>query len=188
MAKPIPPRIVEDAPLPRSRDPRLRSRQARNGSRQPSHSHFDPGWDIAPFTTLSQYITKDPTPRAEHGHLPRAGEGTRRLGMNPSLECGRDLYPLGENEGARREAARRSDPRRAAVCGLYLAQKVPEAAGRAARGGGLVGAPINVERRRPSTCSSRARAEIVVEGISTPSISSPKRRSESRTGHVNLQE
>src|SRR4029077_4905656 len=46
-----------------------------------------PGWDVAPYTTLSQYITKDPDSGVQNmGNYRGQVKARRRLGMNPSLE------------------------------------------------------------------------------------------------------
>src|SRR6185503_12256813 len=52
-----------------------------------------PGWDIAPFTTLSQYITKDPDSGVQNMGIYRGQVKTpRKLGMNPSLELRPGIY------------------------------------------------------------------------------------------------
>ena len=45
-----------------------------------------PGWDNAPYTTLSQYITKDPDSGIQNmGNYRGQIKGQKRMGMNPSL-------------------------------------------------------------------------------------------------------
>src|SRR5882672_4025246 len=52
-----------------------------------------PGWDIAPFTTLSQYITRDPDNGIQNMGIYRGQvKAPRRLGMNPSLELRPGIY------------------------------------------------------------------------------------------------
>ena len=52
-----------------------------------------PGWDIAPYTTLSQYITKDPDTGVQNmGNYRGQVKARRRLGMNPSLELRPGIY------------------------------------------------------------------------------------------------
>jgi 4-hydroxy-3-polyprenylbenzoate decarboxylase len=52
-----------------------------------------PGWDNAPYTTLSQYITKDPDSGIQNmGNYRGQVKGQRRLGMNPSLELRPGIY------------------------------------------------------------------------------------------------
>src|SRR5207342_3922701 len=52
-----------------------------------------PGWDIAPFTTLSQYITRDPETGVQNMGIYRGQvKAPKRLGMNPSLELRPGIY------------------------------------------------------------------------------------------------
>ncbi len=52
-----------------------------------------PGWDNAPYTTLSQYITKDPDTGVQNvGNYRGQVKARRRLGMNPSLELRPGIY------------------------------------------------------------------------------------------------
>ncbi len=52
-----------------------------------------PGWDNAPYTTLSQYITKDPDTGVQNvGNYRGQVKTRRRLGMNPSLELRPGIY------------------------------------------------------------------------------------------------
>ena len=52
-----------------------------------------PGWDNAPYTTLSQYITKDPETGIQNmGNYRGQVKGPKRLGMNPSLELRPGIY------------------------------------------------------------------------------------------------
>src|SRR5256714_5940121 len=60
MAKPIAPRIVENAPCHEIRIQGSELDQPGKGLDGLPVPISTPGWDIAPFTTLSQYITRDP--------------------------------------------------------------------------------------------------------------------------------
>ena len=52
-----------------------------------------PGWDNAPYTTLSQYITKDPDTGVQNmGNYRGQIKGQKRMGMNPSLELRPGIY------------------------------------------------------------------------------------------------
>jgi 3-polyprenyl-4-hydroxybenzoate decarboxylase len=52
-----------------------------------------PGWDVAPYTTLSQYITRDPDTGVQNmGNYRGQVKARRRLGMNPSLELRPGIY------------------------------------------------------------------------------------------------
>src|SRR5712671_5394197 len=58
-----------------------------------------PGWDIAPYTTLSQYITRDPESGVQNMGIYRGQlKAPRRLGMNPSLELRPGIYTHWQKE------------------------------------------------------------------------------------------
>src|SRR5262249_17338674 len=106
-----------------------------------------PGWDVAPYTTLSQYITKDPDTAVQN----RANSGgqvkaRRRLGMTPSLEWRPGIYNHWQKL---RERGFQKLP-----CAVVLGappcvtfasvQKLPETLDELHVAGALVGTPINV--------------------------------------------
>src|SRR3989442_7410219 len=102
MAKPIPPRIVEDAPC--------HEVLIQGGDLDKPGMGLDglpipiltPGLAIAPFTTLSQYITKEPDTGVQNMGIYRAQvKAPRRLGMNPSLELRPGIYTHWEKMKAR---------------------------------------------------------------------------------------
>ena len=63
-----------------------------------------PGWDNAPYTTLSQYISKDPDNGIQNMGIYRGQvKSPRRLGMNPSLENQPGIYVHWEKARARGE-------------------------------------------------------------------------------------
>ena len=105
-----------------------------------------PGWDIAPFTTLSQYITKDPDSGVQNMGIYRGQvKAPRRLGMNPSLELRPGIYTHWEKMKARGEKLPAAVILGAPPCVAFTsAQKVPEALDELHVAGGLVGVPINV--------------------------------------------
>jgi hypothetical protein len=84
---PIPPRIVDNAPCHEiviSGKALDKAGQGLDGIPFPIST---PGWDIAPYATLSQYITKDPDTGIQNmGNYRGQVKTRRRLGMNPSLE------------------------------------------------------------------------------------------------------
>ena len=52
-----------------------------------------PGWDNAPYTTLSQYISKDPDTGIQNmGNYRGQIKARDRMGMNPSLELRPGIY------------------------------------------------------------------------------------------------
>ncbi|NQU70223.1 MAG: UbiD family decarboxylase [Rhodospirillales bacterium] len=149
-----------------------------------------PGWDISPYTTLSQYITKDPDTGVQNmGNYRGQVKAQRRLGMNPSLELRPGIYVHWQKYKARGE-------RMPAVVVLGAppavtftsAVKLPESLDELAVAGGLVGSPINVVKARTVDLLVPAEAEIVIEGfIETEYLEQEGPFGESH-GHVNLQE
>src|SRR6266545_4032742 len=90
---PIPPRLVEDAPCHEVVIEGAALDQPGNGLDGIPLPISTPGWDVAPYATLSQYITKDPDTGVQNmgnyrGHV----KAPRRLGMNPSLELRPGIY------------------------------------------------------------------------------------------------
>src|SRR5665647_1351624 len=90
---PIPPNVVENAPCHeivitgKGLD---KPGQGLDGIPVPIST---PGWDISPYTTLSQYITKDPDTGIQNmGNYRGQVKARRRLGMNPSLELRPGIY------------------------------------------------------------------------------------------------
>jgi 4-hydroxy-3-polyprenylbenzoate decarboxylase len=190
MAKPIPPRIVEDAPCHevviqgKELD---RPGMGLDGLPIPIST---PGWDIAPFTTLSQYITKDPDTGVQNMGIYRGQvKAPRRLGMNPSLELRPGIYTHWEKMKARGEKLPAAVILGAPPCVAFTsAQKVPEALDELHVAGGLVGAPINVVKAKTVDLLVPAEAEIVIEGYIDTEYLEPEAPFGESHGHVNLQE
>jgi len=190
MAKPIPPRIVEDAPC--------HEVVIQGGDLDKPGMGLDglpipistPGWDIAPFTTLSQYITKDPDTGVQNMGIYRGQvKAPRRLGMNPSLELRPGIYTHWEKMKARGEKLPAAVILGAPPCVAFTsAQKVPEALDELHVAGGLVGAPINVVKAKTVDLLVPAEAEIVVEGYIDTEYLEPEAPFGESHGHVNLQE
>ena len=87
IANPIPPRVLEAAAcheiviMGKELD---KPRHALDGIPLPIST---PGWDIAPYATLSQYITVDPDTGIQNMGIYRGQlKAPRRLGMNPRSE------------------------------------------------------------------------------------------------------
>src|SRR5271167_3804791 len=190
-ARPIPPRIVEDAPCHEivitGRDldkPGL----GLDGIPLPIST---PGWDIAPYATLSQYITKDPDTGVQNmGNYRGQVKAPRRLGMNPSLELRPGIYNHWEKLRARGF--------KKLPCAVVLGappcitfasvQKLPESVDELDVAGGLVGAPINVVKAKTVDLLVPAEAEIVIEGFIDTEYLEPEAPFGESHGHVNLQE
>ncbi len=149
-----------------------------------------PGWDIAPYATLSQYITRDPDTGAQNMGIYRGQlKGPRRLGMNPSLELRPGIYVHWEKSRARGRKLPAAVVLGAPPCVAFVsAQKLPEDVDELHVAGGLVGAPINVVRAVTVDLLVPAEAEIVVEGIIDTEYLEPEAPFGESHGHVNLQE
>jgi len=190
IAKPIAPRIVEDAPCHEvviQGSDLDKPGMGLDGLPIPIST---PGWDIAPFTTLSQYITKDPDTGVQNMGIYRGQvKAPRRLGMNPSLELRPGIYTHWEKMKARGEKLPAAVILGAPPCVAFTsAQKVPEALDELHVAGGLVGTPINVVRAKTVNLLVPAEAEIVVEGYIDTEYLEPEAPFGESHGHVNLQE
>jgi len=149
-----------------------------------------PGWDIAPYTTLSQYITRDPETGVQNMGIYRGQlKAPRRLGMNPSLELRPGIYAHWQKAKSRGEKLAAAVVLGAPPCVAFTsAQKVPEALDELHVAGGLVGGPINVVKAKTVDLLVPAEAEIVVEGYIDTEYLEPEAPFGESHGHVNLQE
>jgi 4-hydroxy-3-polyprenylbenzoate decarboxylase len=149
-----------------------------------------PGWDIAPFTTLSQYITKDPDTGVQNMGIYRGQvKAARRLGMNPSLELRPGIYTHWEKMKRRGERLPAAVILGAPPCVAFTAvQKLPETMDELHVAGGLVGSPINLVRAKTVDLLVPAEAEIVIEGYIETKDLEPEAPFGESHGHVNLQE
>jgi 4-hydroxy-3-polyprenylbenzoate decarboxylase len=190
MANPIKPKIVEHAPCQEivyTGAELLEPGHGLDGIPVPIST---PGWDNGPYTTLSQYITKDPDNGVQNmGNYRGQVKSPVRLGMNPSLELRPGIMVHWEKYKARGEKMPA-----AVVLGcppsvaFTSAQKVPESMDEFDVAGGLVGSPINIVKCKTVDLFVPAEAEIVIEGfISTKDLEPEAPFGESH-GHVNLQE
>jgi 4-hydroxy-3-polyprenylbenzoate decarboxylase len=181
IANPIAPRVVKDAPC--------HELEVEGLDRLPIPIST-PGWDIAPFTTLSQYITKDPDTGVQNMGIYRGQlKAPRRLGMNPSLELRPGIYVHWQKAKARGEKLAAAVVLGAPPCVAFTsAQKVPEALDELHVAGGLVGGPINVVKAKTVDLLVPAEAEIVVEGYIDTEYLEPEAPFGESHGHVNLQE
>jgi len=150
-----------------------------------------PGWDIAPYATLSQYITRDPDTGVQNmGNYRGQVKTRRRLGMNPSLELRPGIYSHWEKLRARGV--------KKLPCAVVLGappcvtfasvQKIPERLDELHVAGALVGAPINVVKAKTVDLLVPAEAEIVIEGFIDTEYLEPEAPFGESHGHVNLQE
>jgi 4-hydroxy-3-polyprenylbenzoate decarboxylase len=181
IAQPVAPRVVKDAPC--------HELEVEGLDRLPIPIST-PGWDIAPFTTLSQYITKDPDTGVQNMGIYRGQlKAPRRLGMNPSLELRPGIYTHWQKAKRRGEKLAAAVVLGAPPCVAFTsAQKVPEALDELHVAGGLVGGPINVVKAKSVDLLVPAEAEIVVEGFIDTEYLEPEAPFGESHGHVNLQE
>ena len=149
-----------------------------------------PGWDVSPYTTLSQYITKDPDTGVQNMGIYRGQvKAPRRLGMNPSLELRPGIYVHWEKQKARGKKLQAAVILGAPPCVAFTsAQKLPETLDELYVAGGLVGAPINVVKAKTVDLLVPVEAEIVIEGLIETAQLEPEAPFGESHGHVNLQE
>lgn len=149
-----------------------------------------PGWDIGPYTTLSQYITRDPETGIQNMGIYRGQvKAPRRLGMNPSLELRPGIFLHWEKQRARGGKLAAAVILGAPPCVAFTsAQKLPETVDELHVAGGLVGAPVNVVQAKTVDLLVPAEAEIVIEGYIDTEWLEPEAPFGESHGHVNLQE
>lgn len=149
-----------------------------------------PGFDNAPYTTCSQFITKDPDTGVQNMGTYRGQiKGRRRVGMNPSIEMGQGIYQhwlkykkMGKPMPA---ALVIGGPPAVSYCSV---QKLPYNADELSVAGALLGEPLRVVKAKTVDLLVPAESEIVIEGfIPTDSLEPEGPFGESH-GHVNLQE
>src|ERR1700758_1013616 len=123
-----------------------------------------PGWDIAPYATLSQYITKDPDTGVQNmGNYRGQVKTRRRLGMNPSLELRPRIYAHWLKYKKRGEKMPAAVVLGAPPAVTFVStQKIAESVDEFDVAGGLVGSPINVVRAKTVDLLVPAEAEIVI--------------------------
>ena len=190
IAAPIPPKIVQHAPCQEIVIRNEELDQPGKGLDGVPVPISTPGWDNAPYTTLSQYITKDPDTGIQNmGNYRGQVKAPRRLGMNPSLELRPGIYQhwLKYKERGEKMPA-------AVILGAPPAvtftstQKIPERLDEIEVAGALVGSPLNVVRGVTVDLLVPAEAEIVIEGYIETEWLEPEAPFGESHGHVNLQE
>jgi 4-hydroxy-3-polyprenylbenzoate decarboxylase len=188
---PTPPRIVEDAPCHEIVISGKALDKPGNGLDGLPLPISTPGWDIAPYATLSQYITKDPDTGVQNmGNYRGQVKARRRLGMNPSLELRPGIYNHWEKLRARGfKKLPTAVVLGAPPCITFASvQKIPERLDELHVAGALVGAPINVVKAKTVDLLVPAEAEIVIEGFIDTEYLEPEAPFGESHGHVNLQE
>ena len=189
LATPIKPRLLENAPC---QDIVYTGEDIKNG-----HGLDDipvpistPGWDNAPYTTSSHFITVDPDTGVQNlGTYRGMIKAPDRLGMNTSVE----LRSGGYMHWQKYKAMGKPMP-----CAVVLGcppvvsytsvQKVPEIYDEIDIAGALAGGPINVTRCKTVDLLVPAESEIVIEGYVSTEFLEPEAPFGESHGHVNLQE
>lgn len=149
-----------------------------------------PGWENGPYTTLSQYITKDPDSAIQNMGIYRGQvKSPTRLGMNPSLENQPGIYAHREKAKARGQRLPAAVILGCPSCVAFTsAQKLAEDVDELHEAGGLAGAPINVVKCKTVDLLVPAKAEIVIESYIITEDLEPEAAFGESHGHVNLQE
>ncbi|MFL5050687.1 MAG: UbiD family decarboxylase [Xanthobacteraceae bacterium] len=188
---PIPPRHVDRAPCHDIVIAGAALERRGNGLDSIPLPISTPGFDVAPYTTLSQFITKDPDTGVQNmGNYRGQVKSRRRLGMNPSLELRPGIY----NHWERLRARGIKQLPTAVVLGappcitFASVQKLPETLDELHVAGALVGSPINVVKAKTVDLLVPAEAEIVIEGFIDTEYLEPEGPVGESHGHVNLQE
>jgi 4-hydroxy-3-polyprenylbenzoate decarboxylase len=189
-ASPIKPRVVEKAPCHEiviTGDELNKPGKGLDGIPVPIST---PGWDNAPYTTLSQYITKDPDTGVQNmGNYRGQVKTPRRLGMNPSLELRPGIYAHWLKYKKRGEKMPAAVVLGAPPAITFVStQKISESLDELDVAGGLVGAPMNVVKGITVDLLIPAEAEIVIEGYIDTEWLEPEAPFGESHGHVNLQE
>jgi 4-hydroxy-3-polyprenylbenzoate decarboxylase len=149
-----------------------------------------PGWDVSPYTTLSQYITKDPDTGVQNMGIYRGQvKAPRRLGMNPSLELRPGIYTHWDKQRTRGKKLEAAVILGCPPCVAFTSvQKLPETMDELHVAGALAGAPINVVKAKTVDLLVPAESEIVIEGLIETEYLEPEAPFGESHGHVNLQE
>jgi UbiD family decarboxylase len=190
IANPIKPKVLKDAPcqdiVVQGKD-LLKPGMGVDGLPIPIST---PGWDNAPYTTLSQYISKDPETGIQNMGIYRGQvKSPTRLGMNPSLENQPGIYTHWEKAKARGERLPAAVILGCPPCVAFTsAQKLSEDTDELHVAGGLVGTPINVVKCKTVDLLVPAEAEVVIEGYINTEWLEPEAPFGESHGHVNLQE
>jgi UbiD family decarboxylase len=190
MRNPVPPRVIETAPC---HDIVILGDDLRKPGCGVDALPFPistPGWDISPYATVSQFVTKDPDSGIQNMGIYRAQiKSPLRVGMNASLESPKGIHAHWLKHKAKGEKL----PAALVVgCSPFVTfasvLRIPQDIDEVHVAGGMIGKPINVVRAKTVDLLVPAEAEIVIEGfIDTEFLEKEGPFGESH-GHVNLQE
>ncbi len=150
-----------------------------------------PGFDAAPYLTLTLCITRDPDTRVQNMGTYRAQlKATDRLGVRMSTRIGgAGGYAHWQKHRQRREPMPCAIAIGAAPVVIYTGpQNLAVDLDEMAVAGALAGAPIRTAKARTVDLNVPADAEIVVEGLIDPELLEPEGPFGESHGHVALED
>jgi 4-hydroxy-3-polyprenylbenzoate decarboxylase len=149
-----------------------------------------PGFDNAPYSSCSMFITKDPdTGKQNIGNYRAQVKAPNRMGMNPEVELNQGIYDHWLKYKARGEKMPAALVLGGPPCITFTSvHKLPKHLEELAVAGGLVGAPIRVVKAKTVDIMVPADAEIVVEGFIDTENLEPEGSFGESHGYMNLKE
>ena len=149
-----------------------------------------PGFDNAPYTTMSAFVTHHPETGVRNVGIYRAQlKGRTRMGMNPSIEWGKGVY---EHWKVARE---RGEPLPAALVvsappaiAYTSAQSLAFGVDELAVSGGLVGEPMRETEGKTVPVMVPADADLVIEGEIRTDVLEPEAPFGESHGFINNKE
>jgi UbiD family decarboxylase len=149
-----------------------------------------PGFDNAPYSSCSMFITKDPdTGRQNIGNYRAMVKSPTRLGMNPEIELNQGIHEHWLKYRARGERMPAVLLLGAPPAIVFAAvHKLPKHLDELSVAGGLVGAPIRVCKAKTVDLIVPAEAEIVIEGYIDTEWLEPEGSFGESHGYMNLKE
>src|SRR5258708_5724677 len=149
-----------------------------------------PGWDNAPYTSSSHFITADPDTGIQNmGNYRGMIKAPDRMGMNTSIELRTGGYMHWGKWKERGKPMPCAVVRGCPPAVSYTAvQKVPEIYDELDVTGGLIGRPLNVVKCKTVDLMVPAEAEVIIEGFVSTEFLEPEAPFGESHGHVNLQE
>ena len=149
-----------------------------------------PGWDNAPYTSSSHFITSDPATGVQNmGNYRGQVKAPDRLGMNTSTELRTGGYI---NWLAWKERGEKMPCAVIVGCAPVVSyasvQKIPEGQDELEIAGALVGRSLDVVKAKTVDLLVPADAEVIIEGYIDTDLLEPEAPFGESHGHVNLQE
>ncbi len=149
-----------------------------------------PGFDNAPYTTMSAFITHDPETGVRNVGIYRAQlKGRKRTGMNPSVEWGKGVYEHWKVAKERGETLPAAIAVSAPPAVAYTsAQSLGFGVDEMAVSGGLVGEPIHEVEGKTQPVMVPARADLIIEGEIRTDVLEPEAPFGESHGFINNKE